>query len=56
MRILHLIPRFLGGGPERALLAMTESWSRLALKAEQEVAVLDGPLSLPCCCAPGASA
>ncbi|MCP9885535.1 glycosyltransferase family 4 protein [Synechococcus sp. ATX 2A4] len=47
MRILHLIPRFLGGGPERALLAMTESWSRLALKAEQEVAVLDGPLSLP---------
>ncbi len=47
MKILHLIPRFLGGGPERALLAMTETWSRLGLKAVQEVVVLDGPLSLP---------
>ncbi len=47
MKLLHLIPRFIGGGPERHLLALAAAWKQERLRAEHRVAVLDGPISKP---------
>lgn len=47
MRILHLISRFIGGGPERDLLAMIAAWRTAVFSTEHEVLVLDPPVSAP---------
>jgi glycosyltransferase involved in cell wall biosynthesis len=47
MRILHVIPRLLGGGPERHLLALVQEWQRMGFRSEHQIAVLDKPLSAP---------
>lgn len=47
MKLLHLIPRFIGGGPERALLALIGAWQQQGLEAEHEIRVFDPPLSAP---------
>jgi L-malate glycosyltransferase len=47
VKLLHLIPRFIGGGPERHLLALTAAWKQQKLTTEHRVAVLDGPISKP---------
>lgn len=47
MRILHLIPRFIGGGPERDLLAMIAAWRTAGVSTEHEILVLDPPVSAP---------
>ncbi|MGA1709467.1 MAG: glycosyltransferase, partial [Phycisphaerales bacterium] len=47
MRLLHLIPRFIGGGPERDLLALIAAWRTAGVASEHEVLVLDPPISAP---------
>ncbi len=47
MKLLHVIPRFLGGGPERHLLAMAAAWRNAGLTTDHQVAVLDPPISAP---------
>ncbi len=47
MRLLHLIPRFIGGGPERDLLAMIAAWRTAGVSTEHEILVLDPPVSAP---------
>ena len=47
MRILHVIPRFIGGGPERHLLALAAAWRTQGLQTRHQVAVLDPPISAP---------
>jgi glycosyltransferase involved in cell wall biosynthesis len=45
VRLLHLIPRFIGGGPERALLMLIEAWRAAGYEAEHEIRVIEPPLS-----------
>jgi len=47
LRLLHIIPRFIGGGPERSLLAFAAEERRAGLENRHTVAVLDPPVSLP---------
>lgn len=47
MRILHVIPRWIGGGPERHLLELARHDGARAVKVERRVLVLDRPLSAP---------
>ncbi|MGA0286564.1 MAG: glycosyltransferase family 4 protein [Phycisphaerales bacterium] len=47
MRTLHLIPRFVGGGPERHLLALFSAWRKADFEGEHEIAVMEPPLSAP---------
>ncbi len=45
MKILHLIPRFIGGGPERGLLAAVREMEKLGVQHRHTVAVLDPPVA-----------
>ena len=47
MKALHILPRFMGGGPERHLLALIAAWRRAGHRSEHTVAVLDAPVSAP---------
>lgn len=47
MNVLHVIPRFIGGGPERHLLAVAAAWRDAGLVTRHRVVVLDPPLSAP---------
>ncbi|QVL52796.1 MAG: glycosyltransferase family 4 protein [Cyanobium sp. M30B3] len=47
MKLLHIIPRFIGGGPERHLLALAEAWRSAGLQTRQRILVLDPPASAP---------
>ena len=47
MKLLHIIPRFIGGGPERHLLALAEAWRTAGLQTRQRILVLDPPASAP---------
>lgn len=47
MRVLHLVPRFIGGGPERHLLALATAWREAGLETRHHVVVLDPPISAP---------
>ena len=47
MKILHIIPRFIGGGPERHLLALAHAWQTAGLQIQQCILVLDPPASAP---------
>ena len=42
-RILHVIPRWIGGGPERSILALARETARLGVDHRETVAVLDPP-------------
>ncbi len=45
MNLLHLIPRFVGGGPERTILACAERHRRAGSDWRHSVAVLDPPVT-----------
>jgi glycosyltransferase involved in cell wall biosynthesis len=45
MNLLHVIPRFIGGGPERHLLALAAAWQKTDVGIRQKVLVLDPPVS-----------
>ncbi len=45
MNILHIIPRFIGGGPERHLLAVAAAWKSAGLQTSHHVIVLEPPVS-----------
>lgn len=45
MRLLHIIPRFVGGGPERSILALAERDRRLGRAWAHTIAVLEAPVS-----------
>jgi glycosyltransferase involved in cell wall biosynthesis len=47
MNLLHVIPRFIGGGPERHLLALAAAWLKTDIRIRQKVIVLDPPVSMP---------
>ena len=47
MNVLHIIPRFIGGGPERHLLALADAWQTAGLQTRQRILVLDPPASAP---------
>jgi glycosyltransferase involved in cell wall biosynthesis len=47
VRLLHVIPRFIGGGPERDLLALIAAWRTAGVASEHEILVLDPPISAP---------
>jgi len=47
LRLLHIIPRFIGGGPERSLLAFAAEERRAGIAHRHTVAVLDPPIALP---------
>jgi glycosyltransferase involved in cell wall biosynthesis len=47
MNVLHILPRFMGGGPERHLLALIAAWRAAGHRSEHAVAVLDAPVSAP---------
>lgn len=47
MKVLHIIPRFIGGGPERHLLALVAAWRQEGLETQHQVAVLAPPISAP---------
>jgi len=47
MNLLHVIPRFIGGGPERHLLALAAAWHKTDVGIRQKVVVLDPPVSAP---------
>jgi glycosyltransferase involved in cell wall biosynthesis len=47
MNLLHIIPRFIGGGPERHLIAMAQSWQTAGLQIQQRILILDPPASAP---------
>lgn len=47
MRVLHVIPRFIGGGPERHVLALAAAWRAAGLETSHRIAVLDPPISAP---------
>lgn len=46
LRILHIIPRFIGGGPERSLLALVAEERKAGIANRHTVAVLDVPISV----------
>ena len=45
MKLLHIIPRFVGGGPERSLLAFVAADIRAGAANRHAVAVLDAPVA-----------
>lgn len=45
MNVLHIIPRFIGGGPERHLLAVAAQWRAAGHSTRHRVMVLDPPVS-----------
>ena len=45
MKVLHILPRFIGGGPERHVLALAELWRKARYVAQHTLAVLEPPLS-----------
>ncbi len=45
MNILHIIPRLIGGGPERHLLAVAAAWQAAGHSTRHRVLVLDPPVS-----------
>lgn len=45
MNILHIIPRFIGGGPERHLLAFAAQWCAAGHSTRHRVLVLESPVS-----------
>jgi glycosyltransferase involved in cell wall biosynthesis len=45
MHILHIIPRFIGGGPERHLLALVSAWREAKVGTTHTFVVLTGPAS-----------
>ena len=45
MKVLHVLSRFQGGGPERHLLTLVAAWRESGHRAEHTVAVLDTPVS-----------
>ncbi len=45
MKLLHIIPRFLGGGPERDLIALAAAWQDSGLETQHQVLVLEPPIS-----------
>lgn len=45
MKVLHIIARFIGGGPERHLLALANAWRHANAGIEQRVAVIEPPVS-----------
>jgi glycosyltransferase involved in cell wall biosynthesis len=45
LRILNIIPRMIGGGPERGLLALASEMSAIGDAPQRTVAVLDSPVS-----------
>lgn len=45
IRVLHVLPRFIGGGPERSVLTMARIERALNIPHEHSIAVLDAPLS-----------
>lgn len=47
MNLLHIIPRFIGGGPERHLLALAGAWRTAGFQVRQRILVLDPPASAP---------
>lgn len=46
LKILHIIPRFIGGGPERSLLAFVAQERVVGTANRHVVAILDAPVSL----------
>jgi glycosyltransferase involved in cell wall biosynthesis len=46
LKILHIIPRFIGGGPERSLLAGVVQERVIGAASRHVVSVLDAPVSL----------
>jgi glycosyltransferase involved in cell wall biosynthesis len=46
LKILHIIPRFTGGGPERSLLAFVAQERVVGTANRHAVAILDAPVSL----------
>ncbi|MCC6737331.1 MAG: glycosyltransferase family 4 protein [Bauldia sp.] len=46
LKLLHVIPRFVGGGPERSLLAYAAEERRAGIANRHTVAVLDPPISV----------
>ena len=47
MNLLHIIPRFIGGGPERHLLVLAAAWQKTDIGIRQKIVVLDPPVSAP---------
>ncbi|MEY3019540.1 MAG: hypothetical protein RLZZ272_524, partial [Actinomycetota bacterium] len=47
MRILHVIPRWIGGGPERHLVELARHDRDRPIDVQRRVLVLDRPLSAP---------
>ena len=47
MKILHIIPRWIGGGPERAILEIAKHDKNLAVTVKRKVLMLDKPISAP---------
>jgi glycosyltransferase involved in cell wall biosynthesis len=47
MRILHVIPRWIGGGPERHLIELARHDADRPVPVERRVLVLDRPMSAP---------
>ena len=45
MKVLHILPRFIGGGPERHVLALADLWRKARYVAQHTLAVLEPPLS-----------
>ena len=45
MKVLHIIPRMIGGGPERAVLARASEMAALGHEQKDSIAVLDVPVS-----------
>lgn len=45
MKILHIIPRFIGGGPERHLLALASAWREAGRAVTHTLIVLATPAS-----------
>ena len=47
MRVLHIIPRWIGGGPERHLLELARHDGDRAVAVERRLLILDRPISAP---------
>lgn len=45
LQIVHVLPRMIGGGPERSVLAIAEQTASLGVDHEHVIAVLEPPLS-----------
>jgi glycosyltransferase involved in cell wall biosynthesis len=47
VNLLHIVPRFIGGGPERHLLTVAAAWRDAGHAVHHRVVVLEPPLSVP---------